>query len=247
VEDSAQGYPAQNPASYWHGDLVVVSFGRGKPVNLLGGGAVLTHNEALYQHLPRPVMQNDSLASSLKYALKRYLYNQTIRPFAYGLLSRLPGLHIGQTIYKPLHEINGMHQFAYSLFEVNRDIYTQRGASQSAYSRILGELNDPRIIDLPLRLQHDMQQPLLRYPILLTDKALRDRAYQALAHYGASTMYKRPLPEIENVAQFLKKTDRDFTQASRLADHLLTLPTHEGVNEAITTRIEGVLLQLLRS
>ena len=42
IQDSAQHLPRHLPAQ-WLGDYVVLSFGRGKPLNLLGGGALLHH------------------------------------------------------------------------------------------------------------------------------------------------------------------------------------------------------------
>ena len=45
IEDSAQWYPdadGETPiSSAYHGDLVVLSFGKGKPLSLMGGGALL--------------------------------------------------------------------------------------------------------------------------------------------------------------------------------------------------------------
>ncbi|UCB54712.1 MAG: DegT/DnrJ/EryC1/StrS family aminotransferase, partial [Thiotrichales bacterium] len=41
IEDSAQAFPGARESDIWGGDCVVLSFGRGKPVSLLGGGVVL--------------------------------------------------------------------------------------------------------------------------------------------------------------------------------------------------------------
>ena len=40
IEDSAQGLPQEKPEKYWLGDIVIVSFGRGKPLNLIDGGGI---------------------------------------------------------------------------------------------------------------------------------------------------------------------------------------------------------------
>ena len=55
IEDSAQGFPVTSPATYWRGDFNILSFGRGKPVNLLTGGAVLCTNPELQALLPKPL------------------------------------------------------------------------------------------------------------------------------------------------------------------------------------------------
>src|SRR5580700_2083909 len=46
IEDDAQWYPEKTGGAGLQGDLVCLSFGRGKPVSLLGGGALLVR-EAL--------------------------------------------------------------------------------------------------------------------------------------------------------------------------------------------------------
>ena len=49
IEDSAQLFPGSIDEANWQGDLVVISFGRGKPVSLLGGGAVLFRDKRIRQ------------------------------------------------------------------------------------------------------------------------------------------------------------------------------------------------------
>ena len=47
IEDSAQAFPVSPDTNFWKGDIVIVSFGRGKPVSLLGGGALLLRLDQL--------------------------------------------------------------------------------------------------------------------------------------------------------------------------------------------------------
>jgi len=47
IEDSAQGFPESGGFDSSHSDMVIFSFGRGKPVSLLGGGAVVINQPEL--------------------------------------------------------------------------------------------------------------------------------------------------------------------------------------------------------
>lgn len=244
IEDSAQGFPNKEFDNYWVGDFIILSFGRGKPLNLLGGGAVLSRDSNLIDKLPIPSSASDSLINKLKYKLKLFIYNQSIVPFAYGLITRMPGLNIGQTIYKPLTAINSINEGTKQLLTSNIEAYPTRLNCQNKYTEILKHCNNTIIIDLPSKLKHDMSQPLLRYPILVKEYALRNRLYEKLKPYGASLMYKKPLNEIDNVDKLIKESNGTYENASNFAKHLLTLPTHESVDNKTIEAIERNLKEV---
>ena len=104
IEDSAQGFPVTQPENYWQGDLAIVSFGRGKPVNMLSGGAVITFKPGLKEHLPSANKNTANTKAATAYLIKALLYNLLIKPWAYGLAIRLPGLNVGETVYEPLNQ-----------------------------------------------------------------------------------------------------------------------------------------------
>ncbi|MEJ2452246.1 MAG: DegT/DnrJ/EryC1/StrS family aminotransferase, partial [Gammaproteobacteria bacterium] len=131
IEDSAQGFPASHPESYWQGDLAILSFGRGKPVNLLGGGAILIRNSLLKKHIPglKPGAET-SQTGKLKYWSKIHAFNLLIRPLIYGIATQLPGLHIGETAYKTLAGLNTIQ--AQTLAYMNANITQYQQQSQIA-------------------------------------------------------------------------------------------------------------------
>lgn len=240
IEDSAQGFPTSDSKSYWSGDFIILSFGRGKPVNLLGGGAVLSRKPELMKLLPSPSPAQNKLTNDIKYKLKLFLYNQSIRPLAYGIITRIPGLRIGQTIYKPLDTLASIHQHTTSLLSSNLEAYKIRTNYQQEYNRIFQAINNDILINLPEELTHDMSQPLLRYPILIQDYLIRDQLYEKLKPYGVSLMYKKPLHQIDNVGKHIVK-QKEYPNASQFARQLLTLPTHEAVNNDTLQIIERVI------
>jgi len=244
IEDSAQGFPVKDPGSYWQGDFIILSFGRGKPVNLLGGGAVLARDSRLIKLLPEPSPVQSTFTNKIKYKLKLFLYNQSMHPFAYGLISRSPGLHVGQTIYKPLTTVNNIPDFTKSLLGANLRAYQNRKFCQKEYSNIFQAYGKEQLIDLPVKLAHNMSQPLLRYPILVKNYPMRDLLYKKLKSYGASLMYKQPLPQIDNVGNLIKQPNTNYPNATCLARQLLTFPTHEAVDNTTLQIIQRAVKEI---
>lgn len=241
IEDSAQGFPLTNIESYWHGDFVILSFGRGKPINLLGGGAVLTRKHHFKEALPVPSDTHKSIIDNIKYKIKLYIYNKSIKPTTYGLITKLPGLHIGQTIFTPLEAIQNIDNNNKSLLNSNIKAYQTQINCQLKYKEMFKHTDNDLLIDLPQSLSHDMTYPLLRYPILIQDKLKRDHVYNKLKPYGASIMYKKPLYKIDGIKNIVKPIDNSYSNASCFSQQLLTLPTHEGVCDRTLDIIQHVI------
>ncbi len=241
IEDSAQGFPVENIDTYWHGDFIIISFGRGKPVNLLGGGAVLSRNKKLMDLLPIPSKIQASLIDKIKYKLKLFLYNRTINPIVYGFISRLPGLKLGQTIYKKLDDIECISRSTVLLLNSNLNTYKTRKTCQNKIHSILQNIDSTKIIDIPFALNHDMSQPLLRYPILIKDPVMRSALFKELQPYGASIMYQQPLYNIDIASQYIKKNYNNYPNATQFSSQLITLPTHEDIDSRILNIFEVAL------
>ena len=91
VEDSAQHLP-QHPG-IWIGDYQVLSFGKGKPLNLMGGGAALgIAAPASIQ----PASWRHGLTGS---RLAGAAFNTLTHPIVYGAVLKVPGLGVGTTVY----------------------------------------------------------------------------------------------------------------------------------------------------
>lgn len=241
IEDSAQAFPNGNERGIWQGDLVVLSFGRGKPVSLLGGGAVLcgkggAGNSALARQLPESTMQVDgSMQRQISFSLKAMLYNWMISPRLYWLPQALPFLHLSETRYHTLASLEGMDRIKSLMLASNIKAY-QNGSmdTQESLVTMLGEMNPERhaIIDLPRVCKISEERRLLRYPLLL-ESGTRDRLYAGLRRLGLgpSRMYLAVLPEVPGLESLLPGQEA-FPAASSFAERLLTLPTHQQVSQA---------------
>jgi len=248
IEDSAQVFPHESETSIWSGDLVVLSFGRGKPVSLLGGGALLYRDELFKELVPEPTEQVTAGAyQSTVFKAKTALYNLMIKPWLYWIPQGLPFLGLGETRFHALTRIGGMSRVRLNLLPANIEQYRSADlAIQKALSNMLAELalRSGSIIDLPRCCGVPETRRLLRYPVLVT-AGVRDRLYEQLRRHGlgASVMYPAVLPKIDGLeARF--SGEGDFPIAQMFAASLLTLPTHSGVGagdvEKIRRAIEAV-------
>lgn len=242
IEDSAQYFPASGEAEDWQGDLVVLSFGRGKPVSLLGGGAVLTKKSALFELLPKPQISPPAFGQRVSFGLKARLYNAMISPYFYWLPQAMPFLHLGETRYHVLSAIEGMDQVRVDLLARNIACYqrdtkvAERGENISTMLKLFD-----RVINLPRVCGINVNRRLLRYPILV-EAAGRDRIYRKLkqAGLGASIMYPASLPEIPGLRHVFKKKQR-FPRAENFASRIITLPTHAYVGKKEIESMNKVL------
>ena len=148
ILDSAQWFPFTGKVNDWSGDFNIISFGRGKPVNLLHGGAVITSNPDYYNALPDTSPEVISLISKARHLLKIMIYNLAIQPYFYGIFARIPGLNIGATIFKPLKSISGMSSLYARL--INSNIAKTRNQKVICWyiHEKLNQISDQRMIDL---------------------------------------------------------------------------------------------------
>lgn len=246
IEDSAQAFPEGGGESFWAGDLVVISFGRGKPVSLLGGGAVLFRGIDLGKLLPEPEPQSSNVVlQRLGFWLKATLYNLMISPYSYWLPQGLPFLHLGETRFYPLTALGMMDPIRMKALAENVSAYQQRGTRvQSTLSGLVAELDAAgvELVDLPAICHVSRSQRLLRYPLLLDARA-RDRVYSHLEHkgLGVSRMYPVTLPAIPGLGPYFE-SKKTYPEAVSFAARILTLPLHEKVANSDIGKIMAGLL-----
>ncbi len=232
LEDSAQGFPQAGEHDYWRADTVVVSFGRGKPVSLLGGGAVLSRQP---DGLPRRAITPVTAMQRASTRFKAGLYNHLIHPRLYWMLLAMPFLHLGETRFNPLTSLAGMDAMRHALLPDNIENYQRAGAEGQQ------QLDEAIKADGVLKLAPACNTPatrrLLRYP-LLVEPGRRERILARLnaAGLGASVLYPAILPEIDGLPDSLAMRQgareairSQYPNAVDFAGRLLTLPAHSRV------------------
>lgn len=230
IEDCAQSYPEAGHLPLI-GDARIHSFGRGKPVNLLGGGLVVARR-SLQDHLPSGGVLPGGAGARWAFCAKALAFNTVTRPILYGLLERLPGLHVGETRFHPLRSLAGLPQAQWEVMATGVQRYQalaqQRRAWAATLDRHLEAAPGVGIVNLPRVCAGEWLPSLLRYPLLCADRAQRDAAFARLdaRGLGASRFYQTILPEIAAIPRDALRLAAAADNARAFAARLLTLPVH---------------------
>jgi len=234
IEDSAQAFPEEGAPPGVDADLVVYSFGRGKPVSVLGGGAVLTSNSEIAEKV-RLIHSDAKPVESISWRnqLKIRAYNRLLSPRLYWLPNMLPFINLGATVYHPLLEIKQMDAFGVEILGDNMAEYWRRGKMpQDLLMQGMANCKSGVVVDLARQCCGESVPRLIRYPLLASSGELRDKLCERLNKkgLGASKMYPDTLPNIKGLERMFKGSGCN-ANAKAFSQRILTLPLHEGVNE----------------
>jgi dTDP-4-amino-4,6-dideoxygalactose transaminase len=228
VEDAAQamGTELHGRKLGTLGDVGIFSFGRGKNITCGSGGAIVTNSseiaaavDAEYRRLPA-----SSVWDAFRDFVQLVLMMIFIRPGLYWIPASLPFLRLGETTFPadvPLERLSALkagllHGWRNRLSRANR----VRSETAAYFSR-----------RLPLRLMQDKAHPYLRLPILAASPIEKRRLFSLSASrgLGLSVAYPSPLSDIPQMRAVLNGAQ--FPVARRVAERLLTIPTHEWLSE----------------
>jgi dTDP-4-amino-4,6-dideoxygalactose transaminase len=229
IEDNAQWFPAKEECCLLAGDFVSFSFGRGKPVSLLGGGLLLAKEDIQSDVVAVDDVESSALISNTLLTLKYKIYNQLLSPHFYQLLSRNPFFSLGKTQYHPLDKIVGLDIYRRSLLTTNIATYESADRSiEKAYDELFTEKNHTNAFKALLT---SRRKRLLRYPYLFSTVEQKNKVFPKLVEYGlgASEMYKTSLPQVSGVNQI--SVVGDLTNSADFAQRFITLPLHSRVSE----------------
>jgi dTDP-4-amino-4,6-dideoxygalactose transaminase len=239
VEDSAQAWPLEAPSP---ADAVILSFGRGKPVALGGGGAVA--------HSGRPLAASDGAGREGGWLDAASLVATKIlaKPLLYRLPSSLPFLGIGETVYEPGFDASPrMWSWQERLgSRVVDALPALRARRRDNARRIAEHVRRARGFSLPA-LPHD--DGPLRLPVLAPSRATRERMLRELAARGvsASAMYPGTLLDVAALRPRVVNPDAPIPGARELADRLLTLPVYPTLAESEVERIARAFEEAARA
>jgi dTDP-4-amino-4,6-dideoxygalactose transaminase len=249
IQDSAQHLPRCLPAD-WPGDYVVLSFGRGKPLNLLGGGALL--------HRPERSLAIGSLPSlPATGALERpwfrrlagLAFNVATHPRVYGLARQLMGSSVGGTNYESLQSLHTASAEKIAWVEHGLSGYeVDPGYDADVWASACAVWERDGVTTLSCASSTAPDRLRLRLAMLAPDGATRDVIVAALAGkgLGATAMYGTTLERIGSVPEEVR-TQGSFPHATDLAGRLFTLPTHSGVDESVVQRTQSTVAAALLS
>jgi dTDP-4-amino-4,6-dideoxygalactose transaminase len=241
IEDNAQWMPAPDDKYQLSADLVCLSFGRGKPVSLLGGGALLISNRSRLR-VPEGTI-GAAVNAGATYKLKIVAFNALLNRYIYWGVNRNPLVTLGRTEFKPLTAITSMDSDRQRYLGAN--IAASRIANRSSAMtwQALAAVS-PKV--KLLAIESNRIGRYLRYPLLCEDQNVRTRLLKTLdsGGFGSSLLYQRPLIEIENIHARVGAFESN-AGAKAFANRLLTLPLHSQVSAADGLRAQRVLFPVL--
>jgi perosamine synthetase len=241
IDDAAQTLGGRSPAGQVgaRADIGILSFGRGKPLSALGGGALVWREAPPDDAIPDAAEKPQRWGALLRAAA----YDAARIPFVLAALSAIPALGIGETIYDPGFPRGPMPGAALALAAA---LLPELDASNRSRAQRTGALAGRLTTDTDFT-------PILAAPgefgiyprlgVLAPTPAKRDAALAALGWLGATRMYPTPLDAVPALKPHLVgKTDcpgaRDFCA------RLLTLPTHAGMHPRRVDQLVRILRTL---
>lgn len=237
VEDNAQWFPVSERQMSCESDFVVFSFGRGKPLSLLGGGLLLGRKNFSREIESLACARNGALAKTV---FKVRAYNALLSPKAFYFLNRNPLLSLGKTAFRSHEQIYLMDEWRRLMFAANYQAYCARhrqGAWLTQLVNILSEKADKWQCWNWVDSGRNTGQ-LLRFPLLCPTPDIKNDLLTQLTTkgLGASPLYPREIMSIQGVSGRVVAAS-ELTNAKDFAARFLTLPAHEQVSGFYLKRI----------
>ncbi len=222
VEDAAQAWPDRVSPQV---DAVILSFGRGKPIPLGGGGGLLVNSDPMDR-------AGDVKPGGWGRAVSLAATSMLTHPLWYRIPESLPFLAVGVTRYDPEFEIGRpfrrwQSRLASKILDRLPELLSQRTDNAR---RLAERLQRFEGVTLP----RPAEQPgPIRMPVLVASRATRDRMIPRLRARGvsATSMYPGTLAGIEALAPH-RVGHESFPGADDVAARLLTLPVYPGLTPA---------------
>ncbi len=241
IDDAAQAFGAVDAgrAAGARGEFGVLSFGRGKPLSALGGGALVRRRDA-----GRAAAANElevPPAHGARSVLQAVAYNAALSPRVFGWLAAIPALGIGETPFAPDFARGGLgsDRAAVALAVLGR-FDAEARARQGVATALAARLGETAALR-PIRAERIASGVHPRLACLAPDAGRRAELLRVLdaAGAGASAFYPTPLGDVPGLAPHLEGP-RAQPGAASLAERLVTLPTHGGLTpDALAAALRG--------
>lgn len=221
IEDAAQqaGATLGGVRAGAMGDLVVLSFGRGKGMTAGSGGALLGRDPAF----------DDRVAGALEHARGRRGARPLLtavaghllgRPALYAIPAAIPALHLGETVYSEAGEPGPLPDAAVAMLAHAIAAAPAHLETRRRHAALLAGPAAASRRAMPIRPLPGAEPGYLRFPVLASYHTPR------VPQLGVVGAYPRSLAEQPEVAGVLADTADDVPGSRELGRRLVTLPTH---------------------
>lgn len=225
VEDAAQamGIESRGRKLGTLGDVGIFSFGRGKNITCGAGGALLTNSSRIagavtrqYEELPMP-----PAAETVSEFVKLAMMTIFIRPRLYWLPAAVPALRLGETIFPDDVPLRRMTGFKAGLLCGWQERLARANRTRSATAAYFEQC-------LPVSLH---AHPYLRLPVAVSSAEKKRTLYATSRSRGLGLSAAYPTA-VSDIPQVRARIDgQQFPSARRVAERLLTIPTHQWVTD----------------
>ena len=225
IEDAAQGLGGifQDKKLGTIGDFGLFSFGRGKPLPLGGGGAIVGSDEIVESLISGPT--SSGYLDLARAASSRFLSHKRI----YGVLEALP-LGLGETVFDPGFLMKPMSRALQRMgacsMRALQSLNVHRRATAKIYHEILYDAGES-----PFRPSNGAV--FTRYPIMAGINPIP----KSLRRLGVRCMYPKAILDEQSIAPYRAAHNMPTPGALRISGRLITLPTHGGIDSELARTI----------
>jgi perosamine synthetase len=228
VEDAAQamGVEVDGRRLGTLGDVGIFSLGRGKNITCGSGGIIVTSSASAAAAIERYYRRVSAapVADAVRDLARLALMTVFIRPRLYWIPAALPFLGLGQTVFPRQIAVRRLSGLKAGLL---RDWQSRLSRSNRARSETVADLSRRLGLALP-----PGPRQYLRLPVLAATPAERQRLYARSQErgLGLSVAYPTPINEIPDIRAVFGGAR--FPSARRVAESLVTVPTHHWLSDA---------------
>lgn len=250
IDDGCQAALSLTPDGYVgsrRGCIGVLSFGRGKSLSGIGGGAVIIGSgisadlvQLVQERANTEIFSRTSLLREGGQWLKAILSWALAYPALYTIPASLPFLRLGETTFhrKLSHPpwANAMGYTALAVLSRSNELRRIQVQNARRWHEALKPLD---LVEPFVERGYDFDGSTvpIRYPVLLPTGERRDRLLPKLGRYGASRSYPAVLPDL--CPEMFG--DLELSGARFVSQRILTLPVHEHVSEGDVEQVVAIM------
>jgi perosamine synthetase len=223
VEDAAQamGGRYKDKKLGAIGDVGFFSFGRGKNITCGSGGIIISNSDRIARSISAHYigLEEPRFAEEGKEFIQVLLMSVLVHPLLYWLPAGMPSLRLGQTFFHKEFPVKKMGGMKAGMLYNWRNRLAQSNHTRAETAAYFNQR-------LRATSERDPSIPYLRLPILVDSPQVRARidVLSQEMGLGVTSMYPTPIDEIEEIRTSFK--GKAFPSARRVAERLLTIPTH---------------------
>jgi len=246
IDDAAQAMGAKFNKRYagTFGDAGLFSLDKGKNITTLNGGIIVTNSTKIAKKLNeyQNHLQQNNLIQQIILILKIVIYSIFIKPLFYWIPNKLPFLKLGQTIYDsemPLISFDKIQAaIGVELLKKLEIISNKRIINSSKLISMLDNINE---ITIP-KFTSKSSPVYLRFPILVNRKDKQTIIEKLNSfNFGATGSYPESVYKINETQKHINHDYSNGESGNKLAQEVITLPTHEYVKEKDLMSMQSIL------